>query len=420
MNILLKAATILDSDSDFHQKKVDIKISNGVIVQISDSISADTSYKEISLENVHISRGWFDSSVSFGEPGYEERETLENGLRVAALSGFSGIALQPNTHPVTDSNASIGFLKNSSRNHSVDLFPIGALTRISKGKDLAELYDMKNAGAVAFGDYQKAIQNPNLLKIALQYAQGFHGLVLSFPQDAAIAGKGIVNEGKQSTLLGLKGIPELAEKLQITRDLFLLSYTGGKLHIPTISTAGSVELIREAKRNGLAVSCSVSVHHLTLTDTLLDSFDTRYKVLPPLRTDKDIKVLLEGIKDGTIDMVTSDHQPIDIENKKIEFDNALYGTIGLETAFGMLNNTIDTLLAIELLTKGKDIFGIKNAKIAEGEKANLTLFNPEGTSIFSKKDVLSKSLNSAFFDQKMKGRVYGIINNNQIVLKETI
>ena len=420
MNILLKAATILDSDSDFHQKKVDIKISNGVIVQISDSISADTSYKEISLENVHIPRGWFDSSVSFGEPGYEERETLENGLRVAALSGFSGIALQPNTHPVTDSNASIGFLKNSSRNHSVDLFPIGALTRISKGKDLAELYDMKNAGAVAFGDYQKAIQNPNLLKIALQYAQGFHGLVLSFPQDAAIAGKGIVNEGKQSTLLGLKGIPELAEKLQITRDLFLLSYTGGKLHIPTISTAGSVELIREAKRNGLAVSCSVSVHHLTLTDTLLDSFDTRYKVLPPLRTDKDIKVLLEGIKDGTIDMVTSDHQPIDIENKKIEFDNALYGTIGLETAFGMLNNTIDTLLAIELLTKGKDIFGIKNAKIAEGEKANLTLFNPEGTSIFSKKDVLSKSLNSAFFDQKMKGRVYGIINNNQIVLKETI
>jgi len=256
-----------------------------------------------------------------------------------------------------------------------------------------------------------------LLKIALLYAQNFDGLVLSFPQDNSIAGKGMVNEEEQSTLLGLKGIPALAEELQISRDLFLLEYTGGKLHIPTISTAKSVQLIREAKANGLQVSCSVSVHHLSLTDDELTTFETNYKVLPPLRTQKDVNSLLEGVKDGTIDMVTSDHQPMDIEHKKVEFDNAKYGTIGLESAFGILNSILSVDQTIALLTKGKSIFGIESISIDKGNKADLSLFTPKGNTTFVEKNILSTSKNSAFLNKTIKGSTYGIVGNSQLILK---
>jgi len=233
--------------------------------------------------------------------------------------------------------------------------PIGALTVGSKGEDLAELYDMRSAGAVAFYDYKKPIANPNLMKIALQYASNFDGLVCSFPQEQKISGHGVMNENITSTKLGLKGNPALAEALQVARDLFLLEYTGGKLHIPTISTEASVNLIREAKKKKLNVTCSVAIHNLYFTDAVLTDFNTNYKVLPPLRTQPDIDALISGIKDGTIDMVTTDHTPINIEEKKIEFDHANYGSIGLESAFGALQNIFTTKKTIDLLTtlKGK-------------------------------------------------------------------
>lgn len=411
MNFLLKAATVIDPSSPFHNQTVDILIENGIIKDIDALLEVSENVEEIKLHNLHVSKGWFDSSVSYGEPGYEERETIENGLFVAAKSGFTGIALNPNTLPITDTSASVGFLKGKSSQNAVSLHPIGALTVKSEGVDLAELYDMQQAGAVAFGDYKKAIQNPNLLKIALLYTQNFDGLVLSYPQDNNIAGKGMVHEEEQSTLLGLKGIPSLAEELQVSRDLFLLEYTGGKLHIPTISTAKSAQLIREAKAKGLQVTCSVSVHHLYLTDQELSSFDTNYKVLPPLRTQKDIEALLEGIKDGTIDMVTSDHQPIDIEHKKVEFDNAKYGTIGLESTFGILNSILSLEHTIDVLTRGRDIFKIENLSIDKGNKANLSLFTPKETTTFSSDHLLSTSKNSAFLGKEITGNVYGIISN---------
>ncbi|SEK58591.1 dihydroorotase [Aquimarina amphilecti] len=417
MNLLLKAATIIDPSSPFHNQTVDILIENGIIKDIDSLIEPTENIEEIKLDTLYVSQGWFDSSVSFGEPGYEERETIVNGLNVAAKSGFTSIGLNPNTLPITDTNASVGFLKGKSLQNAVDLYPIGALTTKSEGIDLAELYDMKQAGAIAFGDYKKPIKNPNLLKIALLYAQNFDGLVLSFPQDTSIAGKGMVNEEKQSTLLGLKGIPALAEELQICRDLFLLEYTGGKLHIPTISTAKSVQLIREAKSNKLKVTCSVSVHHLLLTDEELTSFDTNYKVLPPLRTQKDIEALIDGVKDGTIDMVTSDHQPIDVENKKVEFDNAMYGTIGLESTFGILNSILGINQTVSLLTKGKSIFGIETNSIDKGNKANLSLFTSKGNTVFKEEHIESTSKNSAFLERTIEGNTYGIISNGQIVLK---
>ena len=415
MNILIKSATIIDSKSEFHNTTQDLLIENGVITKISRSIKNPENYKEVKLDNLHISQGWFDSSVSFGEPGYEERETIENGLKTAAYSGFTSVAVNSNTNPIIDSNSNITFLNSKANNNAVSLLPIGALTIGSKGEYLAELYDMSTAGAVAFYDYKKPISNPNLMKIALQYASNFDGLVCSFPQENKISGQGVMNENITSTRLGLKGIPALAEELQVARDLFLLEYTGGKLHISTISTATSVALIREAKKKKLNITCSVAIHNLYFTDDVLTDFNTNYKVLPPLRTQSDIDALIEAVKDGTIDMVTTDHNPIDIEEKKIEFDHANYGTIGLESAFGALQKIFTTKKTIDVLTKGKIRFGFEHTPINIGSSANMTLFNPDTKYTFSKKDMVSRSKNSIFENEPLRGKAYGIIANNQVV-----
>ena len=416
MNVLIKSAIIVDSKSDFHNETCDILIENGVISQISKQIENISKVEEVNLDNLHVSQGWFDSSVSFGEPGYEERETIANGLETAARSGFTDVAVNSNTNPVIDSYVDIAFLKGRALGSPVNLYPIGALTKNSDGEDLAELFDMKNAGAVAYYDYQKPIRNPNLMKLALQYASNFGGLIYSFPQESKISGLGVMNENIMSTSLGLKGNPTLAEELQIARDLFLLEYTGGKLHIPTISSAKSVELIRKAKADKLDVSCSVAIHNLILTDQVLTTFDTRFKVLPPLRTKTDCDALIEGLKDGTIDMVTSDHNPIDIEHKKIEFDYAMYGSIGLETAFGALHTVFTLKKTIDLLTKGKARFGIEPSAIAIGKIAKLTLFNPNEIYTFKKDMILSTSKNAIFENYQLKGKVYGILSNNQMIL----
>ena len=416
MNLIIREATIIDSKSPFHNQMVDVKIKSGTIEKIGSKIPNENGFEEIKLENLHLSQGWFDSSVSFGEPGYEERETIANGLNVAAKSGFTAVALQPNSFPIIDNQAQINFVKNKAKGAATELYPIGAFTKDSEGKDMAELFDMKNAGAIAFGDYNKDIDNANLLKIGLQYVQDFDGLLIAYSQDVSIKGNGVVNEGVVSTRLGLKGIPNLAEELQISRNLFLLEYTGGKLHIPTISTAKSVELIKNAKAKGLNVTCSAAVHHLVLTDEKLEGFDTRYKVSPPLRTEEDRKALIEGVNDNTIDMITTDHNPIDIEHKKMEFEGSKNGTIGLESAFGALTNVLTLEKIIEKFTSSKILFGIENSSIKEGEKANITLFNPNGNWTFEKENILSKSKNSAFLGTEMKGKVYGIYHQNKLVL----
>ncbi|SDH23760.1 dihydroorotase [Flavobacterium omnivorum] len=416
MKFIIRSAKIIDSKSPFHNKTVDILIVDGFIKKIGTSLSNSENAEEIQLDNLHVSQGWFDSSVCLGEPGFEDRETIVNGLTVAAKSGFTAIALQPNSFPIIDNQSQVNFVLNKALGCATQLYPIGALSKESTGKDMAELYDMKKAGAIAFGDYNKSLDNANLLKIALQYVQDFDGLIVAFSQDENIKGNGVANEGIVSTRLGLKGIPNLAEELQIARNLFLLEYTGGRLHIPTISTKKSAQLIKDAKANGLQVTCSVAVHHLVLTDEKLEGFDTRYKVSPPLRTETDRNALLKAIKDGTIDMITSDHNPMDIEHKKMEFDGAKNGTIGLESAFGALMTVLPLEIVIEKLTAGKTSFGIEMQTIDEGSKANMTLFNPEPKSIFTKTAILSKSKNSAFLGTKIKGKVYGIVNQAKLIL----
>lgn len=414
MNLIVRHATIVDPESQYHGQTVDLLIENGTIQNIGANLPNPNGIQEFSRENLHVSQSWFDSSVCFGEPGYEERETIAHGLQVAGQSGFAHVALQPNANPVTDSLAQVSFALSRAQGQAAQLHPIGALTKKSEGLDLAELYDMKNAGAVAFGDYQKSLSNANLLKIGLQYVQDFDALLIAFSQDDKIKGAGVVNEGIVSTRLGLKGIPNLAEDLVVSRNLTLLEYTGGKLHIPTISTLGSVALIRQAKAKGLDVSCSVAVHHLVLTDAALQNFDTRLKVSPPLRTDADRKVLLDAVLDGTIDCITSDHCPIDIEHKKMEFDLAKDGSIGLESAFGALLTVLPLEVVVEKLTSGKKRFGISQHPIAAGQTASLTLFNPDGDWTFGKQHIASKSKNAAFLGQKLKGKAYGIYNQGKL------
>ncbi|WP_339610633.1 dihydroorotase [uncultured Planktosalinus sp.] len=416
MNILLKSVTIVDKSSKLHLKKRDVLITNGAFEKIAPKINNPDSRKELNFKGLHISQGWFDSSVSFGEPGFEERETIENGLKTAAKSGFTAVAVNSNTNPVTDSKSDILYILSKASHHPVSLYPIGALTDQGTGENLAELYDMKNAGAIAFYDYQKPVKNPNLLKIALQYTQSFNGLVIAYCNEDDVSKNGVVNEEVSSTKLGLKGIPALAEELHINRNLFLLEYTGGKLHIPTISTKKSVELIKNAKSKGLNVSCSVSVNNLILNDDALIDFNTNLKLKPPLRTDADKTALINALKEGIIDGVTSDHNPIDIEHKNVEFDNALFGSIGLESCFGALNTHFCLEDSIEFLTRLKVVFGIESSSISEGNKVNISLFNPNVTWKLEEKDIVSSSKNSALLGQFLKGKPLGVYANKKLIL----
>lgn len=413
MNILIKSAKIFDKSSDFHTKIKDILISEGKIIRIADNISEATA--DETFENVCVSLGWADSSVCFGEPGFEERETLKNGMETAQKSGFTHVLVNPLTNPVLDNGLSVAYIKEKTSRFVASAYPIGALTQDAKGEALAELFDMKNSGAVAFGDYKKAISNSNLIKIALQYTQTFGGIVISFPNDAKIMGKGVVNEHINATRLGLKGIPTLAEELCVARDLAILEYAGGKLHIPTISSAKSVELIRQAKAKGLDVTCSVSTYNIHFTDDVLDSFNTNFKLLPPLRDKTNVEALRAGIADGTIDFITSDHNPLDVELKFKEFDHASFGTIGLEASYGIVNQYVSTEKAVELLTSARYRFGIETQPIAENSSADLTIFTSEDSYVFENQHIISSSKNCAFLGETLKGKVKGVIAKGKLV-----
>ena len=416
MKILLQKATLIDSKQAFHYSTKDILITNGIITAIEDEIIDETA-EIISYPNLHISRGWFDSSVCFGEPGYEERETLENGLKTAGLSGFTQIAINPNTNPIADNQSTVCYLKNAGNKTATQILPIASFSKNQEGKRVTELYDLKQNGAVAFGDYKKAIKNAELLKIALQYAQRFDGLLISHPTDTSIGSQGGVHEGDVSTRIGLSGTPTLSEILQIQRDLAVLEYSGGKLHIPFLSSAAAVELIRKAKKQGQQISCSVALANLVFTEEELSDFNTHFKLDPPLRTDADRTALRQGVIDGTIDMVTSNHEPLNVELKHLEFEYAATGTIGLEAMFGVLCTLFPLEKVIVILTKGKTRFGIENQAIEVGQQANLSLFNPSGNGTLKEEQILSSSKNCAFLNSPTQGTVYGTINNTQTTLK---
>lgn len=420
MNILIKSAHIIDSSSAHNGKQMDVLIENGFIMSIKSKIVTDKNVKVVEGNNLHLSAGWLDMQVNFCDPGFEHKEDLETGLKAAAAGGFTGVATVSSTNPTIHSKAEVQYIKNKTAYSIVDVYPIGTLSHKQEGKDISEMYDMQQAGAVAFSDDKKPVEDAGLLMRALLYSQNFDGLIITHCDEKSISNNGKMNEGETSTKLGLKGIPALAEELMLVRNLFLSEYTNAPIHISNISTQKSVELIRQAKANGLKVTSSISAYNIALDDAYLMNFNSNYKLNPPLRTKNDIESLRKGIMDGTIDVITSDHRPQDIESKDLEFDRASNGMIGLETAFGLLNSNrgktkLDQIIKT-LTINPREILKLNPVKIEEGEIANITLFEPETEWVFEKKHILSKSTNTPFIGTKFKGKVVGIINKKLISL----
>lgn len=415
MNVLIKQAKIICPQSSFHNKTVDILIENGSISQIKKNISA-SGVKTIEADNLMVSIGWFDLQANLCDPGYEHKEDLESGLKAAASGGFTGIALMSGTNPPLHNKAQIEYIVNRGKNNLTDVYPVGTLSYNQEGKDLSEMYDMKLAGAVAFGDYKNPIKDAGLILRALQYTTNIGSFIITHCDDKTISHGGQMNEGETSTMLGLKGIPALAEEIMLQRNISVLEYAGGKMHIPTISTKGSVELIKKAKANGLQITCGVAAHNLLLDDTVLSDFDTNYKVNPPLRNKKDVEALRKALDNGVIDVVVSDHRPQDIECKDLEFDLADNGIIALQTAFTSALTAMkgETETLVNALTVNpRNILGLDIPKIEEGEKANLTLFTVSGETKLNEKDFYSKSKNSPFINKALQGKVIGAVNNNK-------
>jgi dihydroorotase len=417
MNILIRSAKIIDLQSPHHGKTMDILIENGIIRSIKSKINPEKNVKVIVQENLHVSTGWLDMQVNFCDPGFEHKEDLESGIKAAATGGFTAVAVVSSTNPPIHSKAEVLYIKNKTIDAIVNVYPIGTLSHNQAGQDISEMYDMQQAGAVAFSDDKKALANPGLLMRALLYAQNFGGIIITHCDEKLISLDGMMNEGITSTTLGLKGIPALAEELMVARNIFLAEYTNASLHIANVSTEKSVELIRQAKSKGLKITASTTIYNLAFDDTLLSGFDSHYKLNPPLRTPADIDALKKGISDGTIDAISCDHRPQDIESKDLEFDLASNGMIGLETAFGLLNSHKGKLKLEQIIDAitwhPRAILKLTPVKIAEGELANITLFAPDLEWTVEKKSLRSKSANTPLLGTTLKGKVIGIINKKQ-------
>ena len=419
MKLLIKQARVVDPHSPFNGQLADIFIENGVIIQLSTAISAIVD-KEINIEGLHVSPGWVDVFANFADPGYEFKETLETGAAAAAAGGYTDVFVLPNTNPVIHNKSGVEYIVQKSKSLPVNVHPIGAITKNTEGKELAEMYDMKASGAIAFSDGINCIQSAGLLVKALQYVKAIDGILIQLPDDKSINPHGLMNEGIISTQLGLPGKPAMAEELIVARDIKLARYAGSKLHFTGVSTKKSVAYIKRGKQSGMAISCSVTPYHLYFCDEDLQEYDTNLKVNPPLRNKEDREALHHAITDGTIDCIASHHLPHEYDSKVIEFEYAKFGMISLETAYSVLCTSLPAIQSekwVELLSiNPRRLFGLEPATIQEGNKASLTLFEPGKKWTVTKQDLKSKSTNSPFIGKPLTGKVTGIINGNNVLL----
>ena len=419
MNALIKKATIICPTSPFHLQVKDILVIDGIIKAVEDNISAE-SFQIITGDNLHLSIGWMDIFADFAEPGNEHRETLETGTNAAAAGGFTDVMLIPNTLPTVSSKAQIEFLIERSKSLPVTVHPIGAVTNNTEGTSLTEMYDMHNSGAVAFGDGRKSIQQAGILLKALQYVSAKNAVIIQVPDDKSISDGGLMNEGIVSTKLGLPGNPAMAEEVMIARDIALLHYTDSHLHITGVSTRKGIDLIKNAKKEGLQITCSVTPYHLFFSEEDLVDYDTNLKVNPPLRTREDVIALQHALRSGVIDCIASHHTPQCADDKICEFEYAKNGMITLQTVYGTVNAILnDNELLVKIFTENtRNIFGQTLPLIDINVAACLTIFEPATDYIFAENAILSKSKNSPFVGKEMKGKVIGIINKNKLVLNK--
>lgn len=415
MSLLIKGITIADPSSEFNGKVCDVRVENGIFEAIALTLTAQKGDEVFNAEGAHLSPGFFDLNCVIGDPGLETKEDIETGTAAAAAGGFTEIAVLPNTKPVVHSKGEVAYIINKAKGNMVNVHPIGAISYNLEGKELAEMYDMQQAGAVAFSEAGKAIADDGFMSRALQYALGFNGLLITQPENKALVGKAQVNESKTTILLGMKGIPALAEEMQIARDIFLAQYHNAPLHISNISTAGAVAQIKKAKKDGVKVTCDVAAHQLVFTEEQLNTFDSNYKVKPPLRSKADNKALIAGLKDGTIDAITSQHRPHEIEFKNVEFEIAAYGIITLQTVFPLLLQAgLDEKIIVEKLAiNPRKILNKEQVVVAVGKMANFTVFNTAKEWSFDAKTNKSKASNSPLFNTTLKGKVELVYNNKQ-------
>ena len=419
MKLLIKQAKIVDPSSPFNGQSADILIDNGIISKIGIALP-DKADKEIAIEGLHASPGWVDVFANFADPGYEFKETLETGAAAAAAGGYTDVMVIPNTNPSIHNKAGVEYITHKSKSLPVNIHPIGAITKNTEGKELAEMYDMKSSGAAAFSDGINCVQSAGLLVKALQYVKAFDGILIQLPDDKSINPHGLMNEGIVSTQLGLPGKPAMAEELIVARDIKLARYAGSRLHFTGVSTKKSLEYIKRGKESGTAVSCSVTPYHHFFCDEDLTDYNTNLKVNPPLRSKEDRAALQQAILNGTVDSLATHHLPHEYDSKVIEFEYAKFGMIGLETAYGVLATAVPGITAarcVELLAVNpRKLFGLNQASIKEGNPATLTLFSPAVKWTVSPENIKSKSSNSPFIGRELTGKVAGIINGDKIVI----
>lgn len=412
--LLFQSVEILYPGSSF-SGIADVLMKDGKIEKVSKKIKdAGAGAEIIKAKGKYLSPGFLDLNVNFGEPGLETKEDIITGCRAAAAGGFTGVALMPNTFPPIHSKSEVAYLLNKVKGNLVNIYPLGAISHHLQGKELAEMYDMHLAGAMAFTDGSRPVEDAGLMSRAMLYAKGFDATVFSFAEDVSIAAKGRMNEGVMSTYLGMKGNPAMAEELMVARDLYLAEYNETRIHFSTISTGGSAGLIRQAKKKGVAVTCDVAAHHLVLTDEQLSGFDTNFKLRPPLRTKPDVEVLIAGLKDGTIDAVVSQHTPHEIEYKNVEFETAAYGIIGLQTAFSLAVQAglSPEMIVEKMAVNPRKIAGLPLPTLRSGEPADFVLFDTDTEWVYSPELNYSKSSNSPFINKKLIGKIHAVCNNN--------
>jgi dihydroorotase len=419
MKILIKQARITDPSSPLNGQSADIFIENGTITSIGSSIN-ERADQVITGNGLHASPGWVDVFANFADPGYEFKETLESGAAAAAAGGYTDVMVIPNTNPALHNKAAVEYVVQKSRLLPVTVHPIGAITKNTEGKELAEMYDMSASGALAFGDGLNCVQSAGLLVKALQYVKAFDGILIQLPDDKTINPQGLMNEGIVSTQLGLPGKPAMAEELIVARDIKLTRYAESKLHFTGVSTAKSLEYIKRGKDSGAAISCSVTPYHLFFSDEDLTTYDTNLKVNPPLRTKENRTALQDAVANGTVDCLASHHLPHEYDSKVVEFEYAKFGMTSLETAYAVLQTAISGL-AVEkcvdlLAVNPRKIFGLPPANIREGNTAIITLFEPATTWTVTHEGFKSKSSNSPFIGKELTGKVKGIINGEKITL----
>lgn len=408
MNILLKNITVVEPGSAIDGKSVDVLIRNGVYERIGNALKADGLDEELECDGLHMSGGWFDMRSAFGEPGAEQKETIRSGQNAAAAGGFTGVLLMPSTLPPLQTASDISFVKGRAAQHTVDVYPCGVMTDGGEGKDVSGMYDMRLAGASAFTDGKRWVRDSGLMLRLMQYADGIGARLISYMDDPGLTAKRSVNESSNTVVLGMKGMPPVAEKIALQRDLNLIAYAGIPLHVSGISTAESVHEIAKAKAAGLPVTAEVYAYHLLLDDSELGGFDSLVKTMPPLRSVSDVEALRKAVLDGTVDVVCSDHAPHEVEVKAVEFDFAAFGMIGLESCFSVLNTAFGGQLPLQrlvdvLVTNPRRILGIPVPVIREGETANFTVFNRSESRIFSDAHVVSKSSNSPLLGRDLQG-----------------